>query len=50
MAKIKRVTRDNAAWFARYWARRFFAKNGDCPQMWFYLFIAEAVEHGDTQW
>lgn len=41
---MKQTTRVNAVWLARWWARRFYEKNGDCPQVWFYLLIAEALE------
>lgn len=46
---MKQTSRDNAAWFARYWARRFYESKGDCQQMWFYLIIAEALEQGESK-
>ena len=41
---MKKVTRDNAVWLARWWARRFFESRGECQHVWFYLIVAEALE------
>lgn len=47
---MKQSTRDNAVWQARWWARRFYEGSGDTQQVWFYLFIAEALEQGEQTW
>ena len=36
---------EHSAQICEWWARRFYARHGDCSAVWFYLFCAEEMRH-----